>query len=98
MADLQKILGGSGTSMNTWRVIFLVADSVAIIASALFVATASIGVNVYNSCRDFGPAKDRVSGLKIFFIIMIIIALLVFLGAIGLMVVFFVYGGATPTP
>jgi len=77
-------------SQNT----FYITSAVAIIASGLFIATASVGINVYNSCRDFGESSERVSGLSAFFIIMLIISIIVFLGAIaGLVVYLYYFGG-----
>lgn len=59
---------------------FYLVASVTIVLSVLMIATTSAGISVFNQCNDFGGNPP--SGLQIFFIIMLIISILVFIGAI----------------
>ncbi len=76
---------------------FYIYAGVSIVVSALFIATASVGINVYNSCIDFGTSGDRVSGMRVFFIIMLVIAILVFLAAIAGLIVYMKYFRTVPS-
>lgn len=73
---------------------FLVISGITIVLSALFIATASIGINVYNRCQNFGGNDP--SGLNVFFIIMLVIAILAFLAAIIALILYFQYNKNLP--
>lgn len=64
-----------------------------LVASGLLAATAGIGINLQNTCRDFGSAANRVKPLKTFNIVMLVLALLLFLYAISPPILFAVTGG-----
>lgn len=76
---LRNIIDKSGTTFYT-------ISSISIVASILFIATSSVGINIYNSCTSFGD--NDLSGLKSFFIIMLVIALLVLVGTIIALVIY----------
>lgn len=80
-----------GTSVKKSQSTFYLISSLTIIATALLIATSSIGINVYNSCVDFNGSKDRVAGLQTFFIAMLIISILGFAAAIAGLVIYIRY-------
>ena len=70
------------------RATFYIVCSVTIVISALFIATTSYAINVYNSCQNFGDAADRLSGTRMFFGFMLAFALVVFIGSIAAIVIY----------
>jgi hypothetical protein len=64
-----------------------VLSRIGIITAALLIATSSIGINVINRCANFGG--DDVSGLKNFFIALLVISIIILLATVGAFVASF---------
>lgn len=70
------------SSVFSWVAPIIVATT----CSIFFVATSSIGINIYNSCTKFGENdenRDRVKNLQYFFIAMLVLALIFLCSCIG---------------
>ena len=65
--------------------------AVAAAVSVLLLATSAVGLEVYNSCADFGTNNEKVKGPRSFLIAMLVISILAILATIAVAVVYYYY-------